>query len=328
MASLVNVTVTGAAGQIGYALLFRIASGEMLGPDTPVRLKLLEIPDAVKAAEGTALELFDCAFPLLAGIDVTDDAAQAFDGTNIALLVGARPRTKGMERADLLEANGGIFKPQGEAIAARAASDVKVLVVGNPANTNALIAMSNADGVPRERFTAMTRLDHNRAVAQLADKTGAAVSDISHMAIWGNHSPTMYPDLFNAKVRGERAWDAVNDETWVSDEFIPRVGKRGAEIIEARGASSAASAASAAIDHVYDWVNGTAEGDWVSMAVPSDGSYDVPEGIISSFPVTTANGEWQIVQGLDVPDFSRERITKTVNELQEEREAVAKLDLV
>ena len=323
-----TVTVTGAAGQIGYALLFRIASGQLLGPDEPVHLKLLEIPDAVKAAEGTALELFDSAFPLLADIDIYDDAKQAFDGTNIALLVGARPRQKGMERADLLEANGGIFKPQGEAIAAGAASDVKVLVVGNPANTNALIAMSNADGVPNERFTAMTRLDHNRAVAQLAQKTGAQVSEITNMAIWGNHSPTMYPDLFNAKVRGERAWDAVNDETWVSDEFIPRVGKRGAEIIEARGASSAASAASAAIDHVYDWVNGTDEGDWVSMAVPSDGSYDVPEGIISSFPVTTANGEWQIVQGLDVPDFSRERITKTVNELQEEREAVAKLDLV
>ena len=225
-----------------------------------------------------------------------------------------------MERADLLEANGGIFKPQGEAIAAGAANDVKVLVVGNPANTNALIAMSNADGVPTERFTAMTRLDHNRAVAQLAQKTGADVSEITNMAIWGNHSPTMYPDLFNAKVGGERAWDAVNDEAWVADEFIPRVGKRGAEIIEARGASSAASAASAAIDHVYDWVNGTADGDWVSMAVPSDGSYDVPEGIISSFPVTTSGGEWQIVQGLDVPDFSRERITKTVNELQEERD--------
>ena len=225
MALPVNVTVTGAAGQIGYALLFRIAAGEMLGPDTPVRLKLLEIPDAVKAAEGTALELFDCAFPLLAGIDVTDDAAQAFDGTNIALLVGARPRTKGMERADLLEANGGIFKPQGEAIAAHAADDIKVLVVGNPANTNALIAMSNADGVPRERFTAMTRLDHNRAVAQLADKTGAAVSDISHMAVWGNHSPTMYPDLFNAKVRGERAWDVVGDEAWVADDVHPARGQ-------------------------------------------------------------------------------------------------------
>jgi malate dehydrogenase len=317
-----TVTVTGAAGQIGYALLFRIASGQLLGPDTQVHLKLLEIPQAVKAAEGTAMEVFDCAFPLLAGIDIYDDAKQAFEGTNIALL------TKGMERADLLEANGGIFKPQGEAIAAGAASDVKVLVVGNPANTNALIAMSNADGVPNERFTAMTRLDHNRAVAQLAQKTGAPVSEITNMAIWGNHSPTMYPDLFNAKVRGERAWDVVGDETWVADEFIPRVGKRGAEIIEARGASSAASAASAAIDHVYDWVNGTSEGDWVSMAVPSDGSYGVPEGIITSFPVRTKNGEWEIVGGLDVPDFSRERITKTNDELLQERDAVAKLGLV
>src|ERR1700748_579923 len=323
-----KVTVTGAAGQIGYALLFRIASGQMLGPDENVHLKLLEIPQAVKAAEGTALELFDSAFPLLAGIDIYDDAKQAFDGANVALLVGARPRTKGMERADLLEANGGICKPQGEAIAAGAADDVKVLVVGNPANTNALIAMSNADGVPAERFTAMTRLDHNRAVGQLAQKTGAAVSDITNMAVWGNHSPTMYPDLFNAKVRGERAWDAVNDEAWVADEFIPRVGKRGAEIIEARGASSAASAANAAIDHVHDWVLGTAEGDWVSMAVPSDGSYDVPEGIISSFPCKCSGGKWEIVQGLDVPDFSRERITNTVNELQEERAAVEKLDLV
>jgi malate dehydrogenase len=323
-----NVTVTGAAGQIGYALLFRIASGQLLGPDTKVRLKLLEIPQAVKAAEGTALELFDSAFPLLEDIDIYDDAKQAFDGTNIALLVGARPRTKGMERADLLEANGGIFKPQGEAIAAGAADDIKVLVVGNPANTNALIAASNADGVPAERFTAMTRLDHNRAIAQLAQKTDAAVSEITNMAICGNHSPTMYPDLFNAKVKGQRAWDAVGDESWVADTYIPRVGKRGAEIIEARGASSAASAASAAIDHVYDWVNGTADGDWVSMAVPSDGSYDIPEGIITSFPVTTANGEWSIVQGLDVPDFSRERINKTVAELQEEREAVVKLGLV
>ena len=324
----ITVTVTGAAGQIGYALLFRIASGQMLGPDEPVHLKLLEIPDAVKAAEGTALELFDCAFPLLAGVDITDDAKQAFDGCDIALLVGARPRTKGMERADLLEANGGIFKPQGEAIAAHAASGVKVVVVGNPANTNALIALSNADGVPPERFTAMTRLDHNRAVAQLAGKTGAAVSEITNMAVWGNHSPTMYPDLFNAKVRGERAWDAVGDESWVADEFIPRVGKRGAEIIDARGASSAASAANAAIDHVRDWVNGTAEGEWVSMAVPSPGAYDVPEGIVSSFPVRCANGEWEIVEGLDVPDFSRERIQRTVNELSEEREAVTGLELV
>ena len=323
-----NVTVTGAAGQIGYALLFRIASGQLLGPDTKVRLKLLEIPQAVKAAEGTALELFDSAFPLLEDIDIYDDAKQAFEGTNIALLVGARPRTKGMERADLLEANGGIFKPQGEAIAAGAADDIKVLVVGNPANTNALIAMSNADGVPRERFTAMTRLDHNRAVAQLADKTGAAVSEITHMAVWGNHSPTMYPDLFNARVRGERAWDAVGDESWVADEYIPRVGKRGAEIIEARGASSAASAANAAIDHVHDWVHGTAGDDWLSMAVPSPGAYGVEEGIISSFPCRCADGKWEIVEGLDVPDFAQERIDKTVAELVGERDAVRGLGLV
>src|SRR5919201_310535 len=272
-----KVTVTGAAGAIGYALLFRIASGQMLGPDTPVALRLLEIPDAVKAAEGTALELFDCAFPLLASVDVYDDADQAFDGANIAMLVGARPRTKGMERADLLEANGGIFKPQGEAINAHAADDIKVLVVGNPANTNCLIAMSNAPDVPRERFTAMTRLDHNRAIAQLSKRTGATVGDITNMAVWGNHSPTMYPDLFNAKVRGERAWDVVNDEAWVADEYLPTVGKRGAAIIEARGASSAASAANAAIDHVRDWVLGTAEGDWVSMGVPSSGAYDIAE---------------------------------------------------
>jgi malate dehydrogenase len=323
-----KVTVTGAAGAIGYAILFRVASGQMLGPDAPVALRLLEIPDAVKAAEGTAMELVDCAFPLLASIDIFDDADEAFDGANVGLLIGARPRTKGMERADLLEANGGIFKPQGEAIAAHAADDVRILVVGNPANTNALIAMSNADGVPRERFTAMTRLDHNRAVGQLALKTGAEVSEITNMGVWGNHSPTMYPDLFNAKVRGERAWDVVGDGQWVADEFLPRVGRRGAEIIDARGASSAASAANAAVDHVHDWVNGTAEGDWVSMAVPSDGSYDVPEGIISSFPCRCSGGEWEIVQGLDVPDFSRERISKTVGELQEERAAVEKLGLV
>jgi malate dehydrogenase len=323
-----KVTVTGAAGQIGYALLFRIASGQMLGPDTKVHLNLLEIPQAVKAAEGTALELFDSAFPLLAGVDIFDDPKPAFEGANIALLVGARPRTKGMERADLLEANGGIFKPQGEAIAAGAADDIKVLVVGNPANTNALIAQRNAAGVPAERFTAMTRLDHNRAVAQLAAKTGADVSAITNMAIWGNHSPTMYPDLFNAKVNGQRAWDVVGDERWVADEFIPRVGKRGAEIIEARGASSAASAASAAIDHVHDWVHGTAEGDWISMAVASDGSYGVEEGLISSFPVRTANGEWEIVRGLDVPDFSRQRIDTTVEELIGERDAVKDLGLI
>jgi malate dehydrogenase len=328
MPTPVKVTVTGAAGQIGYALVFRIASGQLLGPDTPVHLSLLEIPQAVKAAEGTAMELEDCAFPLLAGIDIHDDARRAFDGVNIGLLVGARPRTKGMERADLLEANGGIFKPQGEAINAGAADDVKILVVGNPANTNALIAMRNAPDVPRERFTAMTRLDHNRAVAQLAKKTGAAVSDITNMAVWGNHSPTMYPDLFNAKVRGERAWDVVGDEAWVAGEFIPTVGKRGAAIIEARGASSAASAAAAAIDHGYDWVNGTAEGDWVSMAVHSDGSYGVEEGLISSFPVTTSGGEWKIVQGLDVPEFSRERIDATARELTEERDAVDALGLI
>jgi len=328
MSEPTKVTVTGAAGQIGYALLFRIASGQLLGPDRPVHLNLLEIPDAVRAAEGTALELFDCAFPLLAGVDIFDDAKQAFDGVDVALLVGARPRSKGMERADLLEANGAIFKPQGEAIAAGAADDVRVLVVGNPANTNALIALSNADGVPRERFTAMTRLDHNRAVAQLAEKTGAAVSDITNMAVWGNHSPTMYPDLFNAKVNGQRAWDAVGDEAWVADTYIPRVGKRGAEIIDARGASSAASAASAAVDHVRDWVGGTADGDWVSMAVPSDGSYGVEEGIISSFPCRCSGGEYEIVQGLDVPEFSQARIDKTVNELKEERDAVSKLGLV
>jgi malate dehydrogenase len=323
-----KVTVTGAAGQIGYALLFRIASGQLLGADRRVHLNLLEIPQAVKAAEGTALELTDCAFPLLAGIDIHDDPKAAFEGTNIALLVGARPRTKGMERADLLEANGAIFKPQGEAIAAGAADDIKVLVVGNPANTNALIAQRNADGVPAERFTAMTRLDHNRAVAQLAEKTGTAVSEITNMAVWGNHSPTMYPDLFNAKVRGERAWDAVGDEAWVADTYIPRVGKRGAEIIEARGASSAASAANAAIDHVYDWVNGTPDGEWVSMAVQSDGSYGVVEGIISSFPCRTADGSYEVVQGLDVPAFSQERIDKTVEELVGERDAVQKLGLV
>jgi len=328
MSQPVKVTVTGAAGQIGYALLFRIASGQLLGPDRPVHLNLLEVPDAVKAAEGTALELFDCAFPALAGIDIYDDAKQAFDGANLALLVGARPRTKGMERADLLEANGAIFKPQGEAIAAGAADDIRVLVVGNPANTNALIAMSNADGVRRERFTAMTRLDHNRAVAQLAQKTGAKVSEITNMGVWGNHSPTMYPDLFNAKVRGERAWDVVGDEVWVANEYIPRVGKRGAEIIEARGKSSAASAANAAIDHVRDWMLGTADGDWISMAVPSDGSYGVEEGIISSFPCRCSNGDYEIVQGLDVPEFSQARIDKTVAELKEERDAVKRLGLV
>ena len=327
--SPVRVTVTGAAGQIGYALLFRIASGQLLGPDTLVHLSLLEVPDAVKAAEGTAMELDDCAFGLLAGIDIFDDAGRAFEDTNVALLVGARPRGKGMERADLLEANGAIFKPQGEAIAAGAADDVKVLVVGNPANTNALIAASNADGVPRERFTAMTRLDQNRATTQLAKKAGAAVGEVTNLAVWGNHSPTMYPDVFNAKVSGGGAWEAVGeDKDWLENDFIPTVGKRGAAIIEARGASSAASAANAAIDHVHDWVNGTREGDWVSMAIPSDGSYGVAEGIISSFPVTCSGGECEIVQGLDLDEFSREKIDATVAELTEERDAVEKLGLL
>jgi malate dehydrogenase len=324
----VNVTVTGAAGQIGYAILFRIAAGEMLGSDTQVKLRLLEIPDAVKAAEGTAMELDDSAFPLLRGIDISDDPNEAFDGTNIALLIGARPRSKGMERADLLEANGGIFKPQGEAIAANAADDVKVLVVGNPANTNCLIAMSNADGVPRERFTAMVRLDQNRAVAQLANKLERPVSDVKRMTVWGNHSPTMYPDLVNARVDGSPAWDQVDDEAWIADEFIPTVGKRGAAIIDARGASSAASAANAAIDHMRDWVLGTPDGDWASMAVPSDGSYGVDEGLISGAPCECSGGEWKLVEGLEITDFSRERIDTTVNELKEERDAVKGLGLI
>jgi malate dehydrogenase len=324
----VNVTVTGAAGQIGYALLFRIAAGEMLGRDTPVHLHLLEIPDAVKAAEGTAMELDDCAFPLLAGIDIHDDPKPAFDGCNVALLVGARPRSKGMERSDLLEANGGIFKPQGAAINDGAADDVKVLVVGNPANTNALIAMSHAPDVPRERFTAMVRLDHNRALAQLAKKLDVSVSDIDHMTVWGNHSPTMYPDLVNARVKGERAWDAVGDEAWIADEFIPTVGKRGAAIIDARGASSAASAANAAIDHVRDWALGTPDDGWVSMAVPSDGSYGVDEGLISGFPCRCSNGEWSVVEGLEIDDFSRQRIDATVDELRGERDTVKELGLV
>ncbi|MEU0883943.1 malate dehydrogenase [Lentzea sp. NPDC005914] len=321
----VNVTVTGAAGQIGYALLFRIASGHLLGPDTPVNLRLLEITPALKAAEGTAMELDDCAFPLLKGITITDDAKTAFDGVNVALLVGARPRTKGMERGDLLEANGGIFKPQGEAINAGAADDVKVLVVGNPANTNALIAQQHAPDVPRERFTAMTRLDHNRALSQLAKKLGVAVTDIQNMTIWGNHSATQYPDLFHAQVGGKTAAEAVNDQAWLENDFIPTVAKRGAAIIEARGASSAASAANAAIDHIYDWVNGT---EWTSMAIPSDGSYGVPEGIISSFPVKCSGGSYEIIQGLEIDEFSRGRIDASVAELVEERDAVKGLGLI
>ena len=328
MSTPVKVTVTGAAGQIGYALLFRIASGQLLGPDVKVHLSLLEIPAAVKAAEGTAMELDDCAFPLLEKISITDDPKEAFDGTNIGLLVGARPRGPGMERADLLEANGGIFKPQGQAINEGAADDIKVLVVGNPANTNALIAASAAPDVPRERFTAMMRLDHNRAIAQVANKLGQPISAVTNMTVWGNHSTTQYPDLVHAKVNGENAWEAVDDEVWIKDEYIPRVAKRGAAIIEARGASSAASAANAAIDHVNNWVNGTPEGDWVSMGIPSDGSYGVPDDIIAGFPVTCSGGEYSIVQDLDIDDFSREKIDASAAELSEERQAVADLGLL
>jgi malate dehydrogenase len=320
-----TVTVTGAAGQIGYALLFRVASGQMLGPDETIDLRLLEIPDALKAAEGTAMELQDCAFPLLASTEIFDDPKKAFDGVNVAMLVGARPRSKGMERADLLEANGQIFKPQGLALSEGAADDVKVLVVGNPANTNALIAMNNAPDVPNERFTAMTRLDQNRAVSQLAEKLGVGVEDVEDLAVWGNHSPTMFPDLFNAKVRGERAVDQV-DMDWYEDEFIPRVGKRGAEIIEARGASSAASAANAAIDHVRDWVQGA--GGLRSMAVPSTGAYGVEEGLMSSFPVRLTGGSYDIAEGLEVGDFARGKIDTTVNELKEERDSVRGLGLI
>ncbi|MEK9518956.1 malate dehydrogenase [Streptomyces sp. NPDC087908] len=324
----VNVTVTGAAGQIGYALLFRIASGHLLGADVPVKLRLLEIPQGVKAAEGTAMELDDCAFPLLKGIDIFDDPNQGFEGANVALLVGARPRTKGMERGDLLAANGGIFKPQGKAINDHAADDIKVLVVGNPANTNALIAQAAAPDVPAERFTAMTRLDHNRALSQLAAKTGASVEDIKRLTIWGNHSATQYPDIFHAEIAGKNAAEVVSDEAWLADTFIPTVAKRGAAIIEARGASSAASAANAAIDHVHTWVNGTAAGDWTSMGIPSDGSYGVPEGLISSFPVTCTDGTYEIVQGLEINDFSRARIDASVQELAEERDAVRELGLI
>ncbi len=324
----VKVAVTGAAGHIGYALLFRIASGALLGPDTPVQLSLLEIPAAVKAAEGTAMELDDCAFPLLSGIEISDDPNKAFDGVNIALLVGARPRSAGMERGDLLEANGGIFQPQGQALNAHAAPDIRVLVVGNPANTNALIAQQNAPDIPAQRFTAMTRLDHNRAIAQLARKTGAAVQDITNVTIWGNHSATQYPDIFHAKVAGHDVAAKIDDQAWLESDFIPTVQKRGAAIIEARGASSAASAASAAIDHVHDWVLGTPQGDWVSMAIASDGSYDVQEGLISSFPVTCSGGEYKIVQGLELSEFSRSRIDVSVSELSEEREAVRELGLI
>jgi malate dehydrogenase len=324
----VRVAVTGAAGQIGYSLLFRIASGQMLGEDQPVILHLLDITPALDALRGVAMELDDCAFPLLEDIVQTDDPDVAFGDVDYALLVGARPRSKGMERKDLLEANGAIFTVQGKALSDNAASDVRILVVGNPANTNALIAMNNAPNIDDGRFTAMTRLDHNRAIAQLAAKTSSSVRDITKMTIWGNHSATQYPDIFHAEVGGKNAAELVNDQAWLEGDFIPTVQQRGAAIIEARGLSSAASAANAAIDHVRTWALGTPEGDWVSMAIPSDGSYGVPEGLMSSFPVTCSGGEYSIVQGLDLDDFSRARIDASVAELAEERDAVRELGLI
>jgi malate dehydrogenase len=328
MSTPVRVAVTGAAGQIGYAILFRIAGGEMLGADTPVELRLLEIPQALDATEGTAMELVDCAFPLLSGIEVTDDPAFAFDGVNVALLVGARPRTKGMERADLLEANGGIFRPQGAALNSHAASDVKVLVVGNPANTNCLIAMSNAPDVPRSRFTSMMRLDHNRALAMIAAKAAVAVAEVTKMSVWGNHSTTQFPDVSNAMISSRPATEVIDDEEWVTEDFIPAVQKRGAAVIEARGASSAASAANAAISHMRDWCLGTPPGDWVSMGVPTDGSYDVPPGLVCGFPCTCSGGEWSIVQDLELDSDARARVDASVAELAQEREAVENLSLV
>ncbi|HUW02473.1 MAG TPA: malate dehydrogenase [Acidimicrobiales bacterium] len=327
--SPINVAVTGAAGQIGYSLLFRIAGGDLLGPDQPLRLQLLEIPPAMGAVEGVIMELDDCAFPLLAGVEATDDPNVAFNGANVALLVGSMPRKAGMERADLLEANGGIFTVQGKALNDNAADDVRILVVGNPANTNALIAMNNAPDIPDARFTAMTRLDHNRAKAQLAGKTGTTVNDISKMTIWGNHSATQYPDVFHAEVKGGNAFQAAgSDQAWLENDFIPTVQKRGAAVIDARGASSAASAANAAIAHVHDWVLGTPAGDWVSMGIPSSGQYGVPEGLMSSFPCTCTGGEYAVVEGLDIDDFSRVRIDASVAELGEERDTVRDLGLI
>ena len=328
MTTPVRVAVTGAAGQIGYSLLFRIASGSMLGPDTPVILQLLEITPALGALNGVKMELDDCAFPLLAGIVCTDDANVAFGDADVAMLVGAMPRKAGMERSDLLSANGGIFKPQGTALSDSAKKDIKILVVGNPANTNALIAQQNAPGLDPHRFTAMTRLDHNRAISQLAQRTATTVNDITNMTIWGNHSVTQFPDLHHAKVKGQNAYDLVNDQAWYADSYIPTVAKRGAAIIEARGASSAASAANAAVDHIRTWSLGTAEGDWVSMAVVSDGSYGVPEGLISSFPCVCKDGEYSIVQGLDINEFSRGKIDASTGELAEERDAVKDLGLI
>jgi len=323
-----KVAVTGAAGQIGYSLLFRLASGSLLGDDRPIQLQLLEIEPALKALEGVVMELDDYAFPTLAGVEIGSDPEKIFDGVNLALLVGARPRGPGMERSDLLEANGAIFTAQGRALNQVAADDVRIGVTGNPANTNALIAMSNAPDIPRERFSALTRLDHNRAISQLAAKTGAAVTDITKMTIWGNHSATQYPDLFHAEVGGRNAAEVVGDHDWLENTFIPTVAKRGAAIIAARGSSSAASAASATVDAARDWLHGSAEGDWVSMAVASDGSYGVQEGLISSFPVTTSGGDWTIVQGLEIDEFSRARIDASVAELAEERDAVTELGLI
>ena len=324
----VRVVVTGAAGQIGYSLVFRIASGAMLGPDQPVILKLLEIPPAMGALDGVAMELDDCAFPLLADLELSDDPDMTFGGANVALLVGSRPRTKGMERQDLLEANGAIFTGQGRALNDHAADDLRVLVVGNPANTNCLIAMNSAPDVPSERFTAMMRLDHNRALTQVAQKLGTSVNDVSRMTIWGNHSATQYPDLVHCEVPGGTAAEVIGDQAWLEGEFIPTVQQRGAAIIEARGASSAASAANAAIDHVHDWMAGTPDGDWVSMGVPSDGSYGVPEGLLCGFPVTCADGNYEIVQGLELDDFSRARIDASVAELASERDMVRDLGLI
>ena len=323
----VKVAVTGAAGQIGYSLLFRLASGA-LAADRPIELRLLEIEPALKALEGVVMELEDCAFPTLAGVEIGDDPTKIFDGVNLALLVGARPRGPGMERSDLLEANGAIFTAQGKALNEVAADDVRIGVTGNPANTNALIALSNAPDIPAERFSALTRLDHNRAISQLAAKTGAKVTDIKKMTIWGNHSATQYPDIFHAEIAGKNAAEVVNDQDWIENVFIPTVAKRGAAIIDARGSSSAASAASATIDAARDWLTGTPEDDWVSMAVRSDGSYGIPEGIVYSYPVTTRNGDWEIVQGLDINDFSRTRIDASVAELGEERDAVKQLGLI
>ena len=324
----IRIAVTGAAGQIGYSLVFRIASGQLCGSNQPVILQLLEIPPAMGALEGVAMELDDCAFPLLKEIELSDQAEQAFNEANIALLVGSRPRSKGMERKDLLEANGEIFTGQGEALNKKAADEIRVLVVGNPANTNCLIAMNNAPDIPRHRFTAMTRLDHNRAITQVAHKLDIGTTEITKMTIWGNHSATQYPDLFNCKISDKSAAEVIDDQNWLEETFIPSVQQRGAAIIEARGASSAASAANAAIDHVRDWTDSTPENDWVSMAVCSDGSYGVEEGLISSFPVKCSNGNWEIVQDLAIDDFSKIKIDASVKELSEERDTVSDLNLI